>query len=92
MGSYGKFYVAEDLQESNRRVLVKISKDLEMNKQEYQILKKLKINDQTVHNFPDVYGGGEFIINDPVTSMNASRPVNAEEMARHSFIVMENLG
>lgn len=43
-GSYGKFYKAVDMENGNHEVLLKISKDLSMNKQEYEILKVLNSN------------------------------------------------
>ena len=40
-GEFGRFYIANDLENDDNEVLVKISNELTMNKQEYETLQRL---------------------------------------------------
>ena len=55
-GQFGQIFKARDLKRNDRIVIVKISKDLEMNKREYEILKNLnklgQSNTKMMMNFP----------------------------------------
>ena len=62
-GSFGVIYKATDLSSKDRPIIIKISKDLEMCKKEYKILRKITDSfDHSAANFyvPKVYTGGEF--------------------------------
>lgn len=62
-GQFGTFYLANDMYDGEKQVMVKISLELEMNKKEYMILAHLNLLSKDALHFPHVYAGGEFIIN-----------------------------
>ena len=62
-GKFGLIYQAKDTQKNGKIVIVKISKDLEMNKKEFEVLSKLnKSRCRGSRSFAKVYAGGEFKI------------------------------
>ena len=74
-GQFGTIYLAYD-QHEQQEVLVKVSKDQQMNFKEHQIMSLLNIDHQQ-QLFPKIYGGGNFID-------DGGQVI--------SFIVMEKLG
>ena len=60
-GKFGMVYNARDIKRNNRNVIVKVSKNHEINKDEYETLRQLnKIDKSKISNKLKVYGGGEF--------------------------------
>ena len=58
------FYLASDIQNAKRQVIVKLSSDNKNIRSEFEILKKLS-STNCKHMFPKVNTGGEFMINNP---------------------------
>ena len=58
-------YMAIDIQNLHRKVIVKLSDDVHNIRAEYEILRKLSMCEGSRHLFPSVYGGGEFMVNNP---------------------------
>lgn len=92
-GEFGKFYLATDMKNQERDVLIKISSDLLTNKNEFQILLRLNHVSRECE-FPQILGGGEFIKHIQNFEKNSSQEKGAKsaESVRHSFIVMQKLG
>ena len=60
-GQFGQIFTAKDQKRNDRIVIVKISKDMKMNKGEFQILRNLnKLGQSENMNFPKVLKGGKF--------------------------------
>ena len=80
-----------------RSLLIKISADLQKNKLEYEILKKLNYSKNrektSTYHFPLLFGGGEFVVShDSQSSQFDKSNQKPNQFTRHSFIVMEPLG
>ena len=71
-----------------------MQKDLEMNSKEFTILNLLHVNydqkEDMWHQFPKVYGGGEFVLNSEQNDHDREQ-IDANH-DRYSFIVMQKLG
>lgn len=87
------YYLANDLQNAAHCVLVKISTCSDDNKKEYEVLKQLRRKDPLSKDFPRVHCGGEFIINDNFSLVNAEHAESGDQLRkRHSFFVMDHFG
>lgn len=80
---------------------MKLSLDLEMNQLEYKTLQDLNQISSDGNDFPQLYGGGEFIMCDKVSgsigpiSNTSKKKLSSKEVAvfkKHSYIVMQKLG
>lgn len=101
-GQQGKLYNAIDTKDGDKEVIIKISPQIELNKKEYKVLNQLnKLSKPKSKLFPEVYDGGEFIIDEHIdddsimelsTQQGWSKDCLKKITKRHSFIVMEKLG
>ena len=88
-------YLASDIQNTKRQVIVKLSSDNKNVRAETDILKKLS-STQCKHLFPQVYTGGEFMINNPfdMQSLAYGSPTpslaNNTESTLYSYILQQS--
>jgi hypothetical protein len=61
-GANGKYYLANDIENANQEVLIKVSKD--NNKEEYDMMIMLHTNQSSFIHVPKVYAGGLFKVKD----------------------------
>lgn len=75
-GEFGRFYIAHDMHNCEHEVIVKISTNLDMNKQEYLMLGHLNQLSPSGLEFPRLYAGGEFIINKKIDNGPVSNSIS----------------